>query len=344
MTAALDETFVKLPHTLLSRALSLGLSGCEWDVILLLVRFSYGFQKDDCSASLTRLAKKCTHSRRQIGRALQRLCRLGLIELWQEPTYRKAGQYVILDQCSMDATVAQTPHSKDIETEDSGIDSDTSATPSGIDATQSGTSATESGIDATLGYPQIPADKADNARKKQPKETLLKKSFKEKGYIDTSVAFSNPTSTLIKDSSLRSVLSGDSVPLPDGTPLKETDRAKTVLYTGEDGMLHQCEIQPEQKPPASQKPKPDPKPIVQHFEDELGIQANATQEELDEIQNAMSGCNTALFQSAFFKFISAIKAEGVTDLWRKQGRVVSIARASANKAKQNGDYNYGVSR
>lgn len=96
--SALEGQYSKLPHSLLYRALTLGLSGCEWDVLLLLVRWAYGFDREDCSASLSRLAAKSTHSRRQISRALQRLRDHDLIELIEAPTSTRAGLYRIVNQ------------------------------------------------------------------------------------------------------------------------------------------------------------------------------------------------------------------------------------------------------
>jgi predicted transcriptional regulator len=194
----LDDPFVKLPHSLLTKALSLGLSGCEWDVLLLLVRFSYGFHQEDCSASLTRLANKCSRSRRQVSRALQRLCKHGLIELCKPPDYRHAGQYTLLDQCDENATVAETPQAQECHTEKanrpkSDGDIAKNATPSGINAPQSGIDATQSGTSATPPNPQIPRDKEDNTPKKHPKETLLKKPIKENEYKDMSIASGNTT-------------------------------------------------------------------------------------------------------------------------------------------------------
>jgi hypothetical protein len=297
--SALDESFTKLPHSLLTRALSIGLSGCEWDVLLLLVRFSYGFQKDDCSASLTRLANKCTHSRRQIGRALQRLCQFELIELYSEPTYRKAGMYSILDQGSIDAplsgidfSVAQTPQVHECHTErafkgaSKGLAQDTSATPRGMDATHSGIDATPEVTPAPLRVAPAPHIK-DN----RYKETLLKKSEKENGEKYTSIASGNATS------------------LPFPKPLE----AK------------------------SEKKKPDPTRLIKWFEEETRLKANVTESQMHEFTALLESCNERLFQVQFIKQMKKIAGVQIPEHLKGPGQVcMLIARAAAHEANGNG--------
>jgi hypothetical protein len=326
---ALDESFTKLPHSLLTRALSLGLSGCEWDVLLLLVRFAYGFQKDDCAASLTRIANKCTHSRRQIGRALQKLCRHGLIDLYQEPTYRRAGQYIILDQCDMDATVAPAPQAHECHTErgfegaSKGLrrDSmDTSATPSGIDATQSGMDATPEVTPAPLRVAPAPHIK-DN----RYKETLLKKPEKENGDIDMSIAFGNATSASFPKPSLRSVLSGDSVPLPDGTPLDHTDDDQTLWVVDDDGIGREAELKSE-----PEKTSANLRTLLQVFAEDHG-EANLTKTEKREFARLIETNPWGSYLAAFYRLSLKIKGEPIPDHLRRPGDLcMMLARAAAN--------------
>ena len=82
--ANLEDNFTRFPNELLERLYSIRLSGLMKDVVLCLIRYSYGYGKDAVELSVRFLAKKLNSSPPRITEALNKLFQDNIILIVRE--------------------------------------------------------------------------------------------------------------------------------------------------------------------------------------------------------------------------------------------------------------------
>lgn len=85
--------FLKLPNTLLDRILRSNLTGVELKVLLLCVKWTIGYRKPACKASLTALSRCTGHARKFLSNVLKRLVADGFLQVVAPSGFRTPAQY-----------------------------------------------------------------------------------------------------------------------------------------------------------------------------------------------------------------------------------------------------------
>ncbi len=119
MTAK-NPGYLQLPHPTRRKAVAAGLTGAQWDVVILCTHWTYGQtpRKETCTMGLTSLAKFTARSKQTLSRARQGLVEIGIINLVEQHGDRRASRYSLnLQEDTTDETVTQMRQSQECDSE-----------------------------------------------------------------------------------------------------------------------------------------------------------------------------------------------------------------------------------
>ena len=294
--------FLKLPHSLLKRALKAGLSATQWEALLLILWWSYGFKKSVCTASLSALASATGRTKPHFGRALKDLIVKGLIVEIEPSSYSRRARY--------------------------------SVNLNGQESSRETTVAPE--LQLPKPYSQNTDDEAEELRPRNPqlpgRNGVLPGRTSgvaaRQHIID--ISYSNPASMKSVSKTPLKVPSGDIV-----DSAKNAEPTRAISGKNQDS----SERSQGASPPAA--PAPPARKLIEGlvdcFSEMLGIEPSLTTTERNEVKQLMEGCNVALYQSAFLRNLMKIVGQPVSAQWKRPGdRFMLMARTAAEQARNGG--------
>jgi hypothetical protein len=303
-----NERFLKIPYRLLDRWKRAGLTGVEYDCLLSICRWTYGFQtktdrgykhRSECRGGLTGLSNEIARSRQGVAKALEKLQAKSLINKTKESDWRHPSQYMIVDESTtVDSQPPLTHGMVPAEGKNWESQGSVSTTADRLSTTVDRVSATvDSGVSTAVDTRKNIFFKKESGAHENFERAPLKVP---QGDIVRSAEKRTPDrSSFLKDLK-SSTLSGDSVPLPgNGTPLNQ---------------------------------KPNPQPLIDLFEETTGLTVHLTKTEFREFGMLMEGCNQSLYQSAFMKLVLKVHGKPIPDQLKRPGDLcMMIAKAAANQ-------------
>ncbi len=87
--------YTPVPHVVLDRLASAGLSGGQIAIVLAIMRMSFGYHREEAELSVRELSRRTGRHRTQIGTDLQTLMRRRIIARTQEASWSHSAKYII---------------------------------------------------------------------------------------------------------------------------------------------------------------------------------------------------------------------------------------------------------
>ncbi|MDL2287289.1 replication protein [Eubacteriales bacterium OttesenSCG-928-G02] len=89
--------YTKIPNLILEKAAGLNLSPLQFKILMLLWRYTYGYNRDDCNLSLSFLVKATTTTKRNVQIALNGLVAMKIITVVENAAFNSARKFSFND-------------------------------------------------------------------------------------------------------------------------------------------------------------------------------------------------------------------------------------------------------